>query len=133
MPKRRVASTVVLDDHAPIWDELVTELGDPRPYEPSTIDVTYVVPDHHFLDEKIAYDDACAQLERDAFAAFTTLGDVQRDAFTALDALYPWPEVADLTDDAMSALTRLDAEATQVLPTWPSDVTVIDGTSEDAS
>ena len=134
MPKRRVASTVVLDDHAPIWDELVAELGDPRPYDPTTIGTTHVVPDRAFRDELMAFDDACARLNRDVDATMTVLGDVGRAALDALDAIYPWPEVDDQPDDGTDpALTRLDVESTQVLPTWPRDATVLDGTSEDAS
>lgn len=120
MPKTKVAPST---DDLPIWDALVTELGDPRPYEPTAIDAAYVVPDEYFLDETIAYDTASAQLERDAHAVFTALTDVQREAVVALDELYPWPEVAGTTDDAASALAQLDVEATLVLPAWPVTVT----------
>lgn len=128
MPKTQVVDRPTPDptDDLPTWEALLKELPDPRPYEPLTIPSTYVVADDHFVVELAAFDEALAWLDGQVDAAMSALGDVDRAAREALDAIYPWPEPPVL-DDASSALALLDADATQVLPAWPG---VADDTDE---
>jgi hypothetical protein len=58
MPKTRVA---VRPDDVPIWDALVAELGDPRPYEPTAIG-TVVVTGEPCVDDG-GFDDAYSVLD----------------------------------------------------------------------
>jgi hypothetical protein len=69
MPKTKVRPTT---DDLPFWDALVAELGDPRPYEPTVIDVV-TQPDDSLVDD-VGFDDA-----------FSALDDDVRDATIALD------------------------------------------------
>lgn len=69
MPKTKITPPV---DDLPFWDALVTELPDPRPYEPATIG-TVTQPTESLVDDA-GFDDA-----------FSDLDDAVRDAGIALD------------------------------------------------
>lgn len=73
MPKTKVAPRP--PDNVPLWDALVAELGDPRPYEPTVISASFVVPVDAFTDVLCVVDDALAQLDRDADDALSDLDD----------------------------------------------------------
>jgi hypothetical protein len=67
MPRARVTRAPLVDD-VPIWDALVVELGDPRPYESVAIGTVTVsdepcVDDAGFDDAYSAYDDAALYIE----------------------------------------------------------------------
>lgn len=121
MPKIKVARRPPTDDYLPIWDALVAESRDPRPHEPLFIEPAYAVPDDHFAAETIAFDEAFSWVDSEVDDTMRVLGDIGREANTALDAVYPWPEPSVLlVVDASSALASLDVESTQVLPVWPT-------------
>lgn len=89
MPKIKLASQV---DGVPLWDALVVELGDPRPYVPLDVPSSYVVPDGYFTAVTREYDEAWAELDRQVDDLLSDLDDIARDAWAAFDAVYPWPE-----------------------------------------
>lgn len=124
MPKTKVAPRP--PDDVPIWDELVAELGDPRPYEPITIPSSYVVPDDAFDPERLDYEAEWLELDREVDDATSDLDDVERDAYIALDVIYTSMDestvVVSSTDGTVfaSIVGSLDVEQTLVLPVWPS-------------
>lgn len=112
MPKVKVRSITVPED-LPIWDELVATLGDPRPYEPTVITASYVVPDDAFTAETLEYEAAYAEVDREVDDLMSDLDDVARDAQEVLDAVMPLDEAQTVVD------AHLANETTQVIHLWP--------------
>jgi hypothetical protein len=103
MPKTTVAPRPA--DVLPIWDELVAELGDPRPYTPTEIgEVT--VTDESFIPP-VGWTRGFDAQASDDLAALDRLEDEARAGF---DELYQLP-----TDDQLESRTTITE-----LPIWPS-------------
>lgn len=118
MPKTRVVPRPTPVDDVPIWDELLTELGDPRPYEPTAIG-TVVVTDEPCVDHD-AFDDLVTNLNDEVERFWHVADELTFEANAAFDEVYPWPEVVDHDATVVGpALAQLDVEATVVLPSWP--------------
>ena len=126
MPKRTVLERP--PDDVPIWNELVTELNDPRPYEPSTIDAI-VVSDEPCVDDG-GFDDASTDLDDEVerfwhvadeltLEAQHAFAEIITDFEVKYGPLPPSPTV-DQPTAYEPALATLDAESTIVLPVWPS-------------
>jgi hypothetical protein len=127
MPKNTVVERPAED--VPIWDELV-ESGDPRPYEPTTIQPSFVVPDDAFAEYPVLFEAAWSELDREVDDALNALDDVAEDCTRTLGAiitefeekhgaLVP-PPVVDRPTAYAPALAVLDVESTIVLPVWPT-------------
>lgn len=127
MPKRTVVERPPED--VPIWDELV-ESGDPRPYEPTTIQPSLAVPDDAFAEYPELFEAAWFALDREVDDALSALDDVDEDCTRTLGAiitefekkygaLVP-PPVVDLPTAYAPVLVTLDVESTLVLPVWPT-------------
>lgn len=61
MPKTKVAP--LPPDDVPIWDALVTELGDPRPYEPTVTEFTAVTQPDELLVDDAGFDTLSSDLD----------------------------------------------------------------------
>lgn len=112
MPKTKIRWDV------PIWDALVAELGDPRPYEPTVIGAV-VVSDEPCVDEA-AFDDGVTDLNDDVERFWHYADELTQEARLELDELFPIDEV----DDALEARARwrhaqLRTGQTVVIPIWP--------------
>lgn len=121
MPKTKV--TPRLPEDVPIWDELVAELGDPRPYEPTEVG-TVTVTDESCVDDA-GFDDQYTMLDDAARDIHALLDEIEVEATLELDALYPWPKAAESVDPEATVTSplvgTLDVESTVVLPVWPTD------------
>lgn len=62
MPKTR---RPVRREDVPIWDELVAERGDPRPYDPTVVEFTPVTQPAEPLVDDAGFDDASSALDDD--------------------------------------------------------------------
>lgn len=88
-------------DDVPVWDALVAELGDPRPYEPVEIPPSLVVEDDAFFDVWAAHARDVVDTDRTFDDLISDLDDRDREAVAALDELWSWPETyEDDGDDA---------------------------------
>lgn len=135
MPKTRLVP--LPPDDVPIWDALVAELGDPRPYEPTEVGVV-TVTDEPCVDDA-GFDDALTDLD-DEVERFWHYADVVTfDASNELDDLVVEFQLkhgivvlerlttstvgeATVMSPALGVLDQLNhpIDQTQELPTWPS-------------
>lgn len=129
MPKGKVATR---PEDVPLWDELIVELGDPRPYEPIEIPPSHPFDEVLFADLERQYLNAMDVVDVAVDDLSSDLDDVQRDCVEYLDAIIvefeekygPLPPAQSSVDQSTAytpALATLDVEATQVLPVWPYD------------
>lgn len=91
MPKTKVLP--LPSDDVPIWDALVAELGDPRPYEPTVAEFTVVEQPNEPLVDDAGFDDALTALDDDVADARV---DLDYDEAYGLALLY-------ITEDAFRA------------------------------
>lgn len=83
MPKAKVAPRPT--EHVPMWDALIAELGDPRPYESVVTQFTTVtVTDEPCLDLD-EFDDATYALDRAVEDADVAVMDLQSEGHATLD------------------------------------------------
>lgn len=94
MPKTKVAPRP--PDDVPLWDALVAELGDPRPYEPTEIPVSLVVEDDAFFDVWSAHARDVVDTDRAFDDLISELDDADAAAAAALDAIWVWPEPEEI-------------------------------------
>lgn len=129
MPKGKVATR---PEDVPLWDELVAETRDPRPYEPIKIPPSYPFDEVLFMELEAQYLDAMDLVDVAVDDLSSDLDDVQRDCVEYLDAIIaefeekygPLPPTQSPVDQSTAytpALSTLDVEATLVLPVWPHD------------
>jgi hypothetical protein len=135
MPKTKLDS--LPPDDVPVWDTLVAELGDPRPYEPTEIG-TITITDEPCVDDA-GFDDVSTDLDDEVERFWHYADELTFDASNALDDLVTEfrikhdivvldPIVTSTVDDAtlmVPALGTLDQlnnpiDQTQELPRWPS-------------
>lgn len=121
MPKTKVVTRPTSPpEDVPIWDALLTEFGDPRPYEPVTIPSSYVVPDAPLAAELDDVAVALVEVDRDVTAAHAVIGDVVATATALLDAAFPLDEVDDaLERRAWRRHAKVRTQQTIVIPIWP--------------
>jgi hypothetical protein len=92
VPKTRVAPrpagdddvTDVVDD-LPIWDALVAELGDPRPYEPTVVEFAAVAATDEPCVDDAAFDDALSDLDLAVEDVETWYADRESEVRAAVD------------------------------------------------
>lgn len=84
MPK----SKVVWD--TPIWDEVVAELGDARPYEATEISSSYVPDPEPFVDPDY-FDELVYELAREVEETLEAVDGWIELAEGDMDAIWPWP------------------------------------------
>lgn len=87
MPKAKVTT---VDEDAPIWDEVLAELGDPRPYDPPEFLESYREPDDPWVDPDY-FDDLVYELHVQAEDAASALDGWGEQATEALDKIWSWP------------------------------------------
>jgi hypothetical protein len=126
MPKRTIAERP--PDDVPVWDELVTELSDPRPYEPSTIDVI-IVTDEPCVDDG-GFDDVSTDLDDEVERFWHHADELTFEAQRAFAGIITEfeekhgklavPPVVDQSTAYVPTLATLDVESTLVLPVWPT-------------
>ena len=120
MPKTQVVPRSRPPEDLPIWDELVVELGDPRPYEPTVIPPSYVVPDAPLADELADVADWLVEVDGDATDALSVVDDVALKARALLDAVFSLDDVDDaLERRAWHRHAKLRTGQTVVIPIWP--------------
>lgn len=116
MPKTKVLPLPPED--VPIWDALVAELGDPRPYEPSTIGEV-VVTDEPCVDEG-GFDDLSTDLDDEVERFRHLVDELTLEARGDLDRVFPLDDVDDaLERRAWHRHARLRTGQTVVIPVWP--------------
>lgn len=117
MPKAKLSP-----ESLPTWDELVAELGDPRPYEPTAIVASLAVPDDLLADELIDLVDALNDVEAANVDALLSLDRLTLAAQVVLDETFPLDDVDDaLVRRERWRAARADDTPTAVLPVWPGD------------
>jgi hypothetical protein len=134
MPKTKIAPRP--PDDVPLWDALVAELGDPRPYEPTVTEfITVMVTDESCVDDA-GFDDALSDLDDAVTDVARALDDDQERADELLDVLVdefrerhsiPVPDdptLSELRDQTVVLPLRLGERTVRMSvrgePTWPS-------------
>jgi hypothetical protein len=132
MPKTKIPPP---PSDVPIWDELVAELGDPLPYEPTEIG-TITVTDEPCVDDA-GFDDAFTDLDDEVERFWHYADELTFETRFALDEVVvefqlkhgivePQPTLvvgdATVMTPALGTLDQLThpINATQELPRWPS-------------
>lgn len=84
MPKSKIAYDV------PIWDELVVELSDPRPYDETTFSESYREPDDPWIDPEY-FDHLLYELAIQAEEAMQEIDTIREVGIDALDQIHAVP------------------------------------------
>lgn len=84
MPKTKVSWDT------PIWNDVVAELGDARPYEPTEFTSSYVPDDEPFVDPDY-FDELLYELSVAGEDAMNAVDGWREQAIDALDEVWTWP------------------------------------------
>lgn len=84
MPKSKVVWDV------PLWDGVVAELGDPRPYVPTEFTPSFVPDDEPFIDPDY-FDDLLYELVTEAEDGMSAVDGWREEAIEALDQIHVVP------------------------------------------
>lgn len=131
MPKKALLPT---QHDEPVWDEMIADLGDPRPYEPAVPEFSKSYqPDDEPVIDPLYFDHLLYELAVECEAAAQELDAIREEADYALDEIWKWPHDRPLSsetrDRALALLTSSDAptvvapvlaEITQEIPVWPT-------------
>jgi hypothetical protein len=89
VPKSKIAAD------EPIWDELISQLGDPRPYTATPISDSYREPDDPWIDPEY-FDHLLYELAIDGEEAMAEVDAIREVAVVALDQIHAVaPEVIE--------------------------------------